>query len=148
MGVFDKSRCDCCVCPMQCVLEQVVGETLSSLGTFTNILTNVTIDEVTDFIAFTSEGRIPICQITFIRLVPTIQLKLKPIRKNNGECACCEDPTTNLLNTLKGKSIAVTPLTPLGFTLTGPVFDVGEGIVNLNNLFYISTCSIIRISPA
>ncbi|MDP5273248.1 hypothetical protein [Chengkuizengella axinellae] len=147
MGVFNKSKCDCSVCPMQCVLKQLIGETLSSLGTFTNILINVTIDDVTDFIVITSEGRIPICQITFMRLEPTKQLKLKPIRKSKGECACCEDSTTNLLNTFKGKNIAVTTLPPVGFTLTGPVFDVGKGIVNLNNLFYISTPSIIRISP-
>ncbi|NBI28252.1 hypothetical protein [Chengkuizengella marina] len=25
MGVFDESICDCCVCPMQCVLEQLIG---------------------------------------------------------------------------------------------------------------------------
>ncbi|NDI35049.1 hypothetical protein [Chengkuizengella sediminis] len=145
MGFFDDSICDCCVYPMQCVLEQLVGETLSSLGTFINILSDVTIDEVTDFIAFTSEGRIPICQITFIRLIPTEQLKLKPIRKSKGGCACCEDPTTNLLSSFKGKDVTVIPLPPEGFILTGTVFDVGEGIVNLNNLFYISTCAITRV---
>ncbi|NBI28224.1 hypothetical protein [Chengkuizengella marina] len=147
MGVFNRTICDCCVCPMQCVLEQLVGETLSSIGTFINILSDVTIDEVTDFIAFTSEGRIPICQITFIRLVPIKQLKLKPIRKSKGECACCEDPITNLLSSFKGKNVTVIPLTPEGFILSGTVIDVGEGIVNLNNLFYTSTCAITKVTP-
>ena len=26
MGHFDETICNCCVCPMQCVLEQLVGE--------------------------------------------------------------------------------------------------------------------------
>ncbi|MDP5275056.1 hypothetical protein [Chengkuizengella axinellae] len=25
MGVFDKTICDCCVCPMQCVMQQLVN---------------------------------------------------------------------------------------------------------------------------
>ncbi|MDP5274466.1 hypothetical protein [Chengkuizengella axinellae] len=65
MGVFDESKCDCCVCPMQCVIEQLVGlGDVIGIATPTFVISNVTINKVKDFIVFTDIGDIPICQIS------------------------------------------------------------------------------------
>ncbi|MDP5275096.1 hypothetical protein [Chengkuizengella axinellae] len=54
MGVFDESICDCCVCPMQCVLEQMVN--IGEVGILTQTFAEeeVIINQVKDFIAFTN----------------------------------------------------------------------------------------------
>ncbi|NDI33592.1 hypothetical protein [Chengkuizengella sediminis] len=89
MGVFDKSFCDCCVCPMQCVLEQLVGVEFL----FASILTptsnqGVTINDVNDFIVFTSQGDYPICNVVAVQVVsfpgPEPSIKLKSIKKKCG----------------------------------------------------------------
>ncbi|NDI35451.1 hypothetical protein [Chengkuizengella sediminis] len=56
MGNFDKSICDCCVCPMQCVLEQLEGQQISRVDTPVGSQNNVLLNSVEDFIAFTDEG--------------------------------------------------------------------------------------------
>ncbi|MDP5273242.1 hypothetical protein [Chengkuizengella axinellae] len=64
MGVFDESKCDCCVCPMQCVLEQLVGEEVGILTpTFVG---GTTLNQVEDFIAFTDLGGFQICKINTV----------------------------------------------------------------------------------
>ncbi|NDI33610.1 hypothetical protein [Chengkuizengella sediminis] len=149
MGVFDESKCDCCICPMQCVLEQLIDETLSIVTLSDGNLVEVTINEVKDFLLFTSKGTFPICQITvlFIEENASKLPKLKPIRKSTGECACCEDPITNLLNnTFKGQVVDI-KVRPNNNIINAPVFEVGEGIVNINNRIYISTCAITTVTP-
>ncbi|NBI28338.1 hypothetical protein [Chengkuizengella marina] len=145
MGVFDESKCNCCVCPMQCILEQLKGETVDISTTTIEFLTNVIINEVKEFVLFSSEGIIPISQITSVSILPPIQVKLKPIRISKGECSCCEDPITMLLSTLIGKVVDIR-IQP-NITVFGTVFEVGQGIVNVENDAYVSTCSIIKVTP-
>ncbi|MFS1511916.1 hypothetical protein VQL36_05695 [Chengkuizengella sp. SCS-71B] len=93
MGTFDKSICDCCVCPIQCILEQLVGIDDVGIVTPTFFDDGVIIEQVKDFIAFTNVGDFPICQIFLVSTFdPNIPVNIKPIRKSKGECACCEEP--------------------------------------------------------
>ncbi|MDP5274463.1 hypothetical protein [Chengkuizengella axinellae] len=152
MGVFDESKCDCCVCPMQCVLEQMVniGEVGIASTTFND---SFTINQVKDFIAFTDQGEIPISQITAAAtLDPTIPVSLKPIKKSKGECACCEDPITNVAKLLIGQFIDIEFIFP-GDAAVIEIIDVGEGIIvgtppqSSIETDFISSCAITRINP-
>ncbi|MFS1512534.1 hypothetical protein VQL36_08875 [Chengkuizengella sp. SCS-71B] len=155
MGVFDESKCDCCVCPMQCVLEQLVG--IPGLVILTPISTfdSVTINKVKDFIAYTNIGQLPICNITFVSISNVgnpLDIK-QPIKKSKGECACCEDPMTNLVNSMKGQLVNISFLSE-GFNFTETILEVGEGIVvcrfisSAGDIDVFSTCAITRILPA
>ncbi|MDP5273238.1 hypothetical protein [Chengkuizengella axinellae] len=59
MGVFDESICDCCVCPMQCVLDKLIGEQVFVRSLLGPPL-STTINDVRDFLLFTTNGVIPI----------------------------------------------------------------------------------------
>ncbi|NDI33606.1 hypothetical protein [Chengkuizengella sediminis] len=159
MGVFDKSICDCCVCPMQCVLEQLVGVEGLEIDTPVNNIPT-TISGVNDFIVSTTDGDIPVCQITHVEImnptdtiITTALSALKPIRKNSkGECACCEDPMTNLLKFEIGNTFEVEFIGP-DVPFTNEILGVGEGILvgveNGISLFFdiYSTCTITRVIP-
>ncbi|NDI34552.1 hypothetical protein [Chengkuizengella sediminis] len=147
MGVFDKSICDCCVCPMQCVFEQFIEENV-------NILTNlndtflIEIREVKNFIVSGIDLmtgniiHIPICNIVAFAAILTILPDLKPIQPNTkGECVCCEDPITNLANSLIGKLVRITDTDVT-------ILKVGEGIVigqEDSSIFIFSSCAIDAI---
>ncbi|NDI36349.1 hypothetical protein [Chengkuizengella sediminis] len=143
MGVFDKPKCDCCVCPMQCALEQLVESQtqinviVTTRGAITIFLGTFTLTEVKDFIATTSlEIDIAICQIITVgfQTLPT-DFKLKPVRKDVvGECACCEDPMTNLLKSKIGQQISIPSGGGPSGIISAGVKDVGEGIVLLENI--------------
>ncbi|MDP5275085.1 hypothetical protein [Chengkuizengella axinellae] len=133
---------------MQCVLEKLVGEQVlvrSLLG----LPLDTTIIDVRDFLLFTTNGVIPICNVPGVEYFnPSIDIKLKDLRKSSGECACCEDPLANFLKTKIGQFISLeyiqsTPLT--GGTITG----VGEGILLLDESPTIwgaySLCNITRV---
>ncbi|NBI28346.1 hypothetical protein [Chengkuizengella marina] len=127
MSIFDDTKCDCCVCSMQCVLEQLVGEEVIILIPTSNPV-NLVINDVNDFIVFTSQGNYPICNIVAVFIpMPRGNLKLKPIKKNVGVCSCCKAPMTNVLKLLKGRDVFVETL---GFVpnVLGTVTDIGEGI--------------------
>ncbi|NDI35633.1 hypothetical protein [Chengkuizengella sediminis] len=150
MSIFGDTKCDCCVCPMQCVLEQLVGEEVSILIQTTNPVSQV-INEVNDFIVFTSQGNYPICNVVAVFVpMPSRNLRLKPIKKNVGECSCCEAPMTNVLKLLKGKDVFVETLGIVP-NILGTVTDVGEGIAVVtgsgtsNFPTVISTCAITRV---
>ncbi|NBI27810.1 hypothetical protein [Chengkuizengella marina] len=150
MDVFDEFKCNCCVCPMQCVLEQLVG--VGDVNIITPTANNsVIINQVKDFIAFTSNGNIPICQITATQfsqnLVPD-GIKLKPIKKSKGECACCENPITNLANSMIGEMVEIEFISPFPFPFVDKIIDVGKGIVVgrfFNDIDIFSSCAITRI---
>ncbi|NBI28335.1 hypothetical protein [Chengkuizengella marina] len=152
MGAFDKSICDCCVCPMQCVLEQLVG--VGDVNIITPTANNlVIINQVKDLIAFTSNGNIPICHITATqfsqKLVPD-GIKLKPIKKSKGECDCCEEPITNLANSMIGEMVEIEFISPFPFPFVDEIINVGEGIVVgrfFNETDIFSSCAITRIIP-
>ncbi|NDI33601.1 hypothetical protein [Chengkuizengella sediminis] len=168
MGHFDRSICNCCVCPMQCALKQLadaqteITVIVTTLGAIlpTAPAVSFTLTEVKDFIVTTSEGiDIAICQIITVGFLtlPT-DFKLKPIRKDVvGECVCCEDPMTNLLVDKIGTNISIPSGGGPSGILSAGVKAVGEGIVLLENIdmgtgsvtpFSItSTCLLDAIGP-
>ncbi|MFS1511371.1 hypothetical protein VQL36_02890 [Chengkuizengella sp. SCS-71B] len=157
MGHFAKSICDCCVCPMKCILMQLMEQQITVdflRTTFGQINISFTIDRIEDFIVFTDQGNIAICQIVALGFNMEADIKLKPIRKNFvGECACCEDPMTNLLNSMKGQKISI----PSSTITEATIADVGEGIVLLKDLLtnigvgfdlgIASTCALDIVAP-
>ncbi|MFS1511365.1 hypothetical protein VQL36_02860 [Chengkuizengella sp. SCS-71B] len=153
MGHFNETICDCCVCPMQCALEQLVGQDIDAIIVpIENNFSSATLIEVKDFIAFTSVGEIPICQIAALNIGTSFtDIKLKPIKKSTGDCKCCEDPMTNLLNSMKGQ---FAQFESIGFSLSPPgrVLDVGEGITTvcfMGGFFSLaSNCFLTRVIPS
>ncbi|MFS1511360.1 hypothetical protein VQL36_02835 [Chengkuizengella sp. SCS-71B] len=161
MGVFDKNLCDCCVCPMQCVLEQLVGvgSEIQNVAIIFNFA-GATIDDITDvnnFNLFTirsGSGRrfiIPICQVIGVELFNSqpinLNINLKPVRKDSkGECSCCEDPATDVLKRMIGERVNVRFSNA---SRTGTIMNVGEGIVILSDdpliQTILSTCNIQAI---
>ncbi|MDP5273233.1 hypothetical protein [Chengkuizengella axinellae] len=158
MGVFDESKCNCCVCPMQCVLEQLVGEEPDFILTPNSIIQNPIITNVSEFIVSTSNvGSIPVSQVTRIAapnlesIITRVLSALKPIMKSKGECACCEVPMTNLLMPETGNNIGIESIGPSGGLVTITLLDIGKGIVvgpdTFGSQFNIfSTCAITRVS--
>ncbi|MDP5275766.1 hypothetical protein [Chengkuizengella axinellae] len=159
MGHFDETICDCCVCPMQCVLDQL-RNTENPVVIFTTTLGNfdLTITEVNDFIVSgTGAGggtvrNFPICNVSGVSNIPlSRQVKLKPNRTSvKGECSCCEDPTNQLLRTLSREQLF--NLRFLVGTAIGFISDIGEGIVMIQSQdgtmkTAVSICSLNRIGP-
>ncbi|NDI34685.1 hypothetical protein [Chengkuizengella sediminis] len=155
MGFFNDSICTCCVCPMQCVLKQLIGQVVDIANDDERF--NIQIEEVENFIVsgINSDGRRihnPICQINSVQLSGIVPLNLKPIRKSTkGECVCCEDPITDVANLLKGQEVTIETS---NLTFDGVISDVGEGIVNMlgvdpdsgaTNTVVISSCFIEAI---
>ncbi|MFS1511340.1 hypothetical protein VQL36_02710 [Chengkuizengella sp. SCS-71B] len=157
MGVFDEDICDCCVCPMQCVLKELVG-VFVGIDTPIGSTIDTTITDVENFIVSTSDaGDIPVCQITHVEsenftntIIARVLSALKPIRKSKGECACCEDPMTNLLKFEIGNNFNIEFISPEG-PFPDRILGVGEGIVvgidGVTFLDIYSTCAITKIIP-
>ncbi|MDP5273220.1 hypothetical protein [Chengkuizengella axinellae] len=156
MSIFDDNKCECCVCPMLNVLNQLIGQNVNIITPVAVSLTSNLI-EVKDSIAFTTRGNFPACNIIgvsyFTENLPN-EINLRPsVRKNVGVCACCEDPNTNLLNSLIGQSIIPEIPSPVNFTPQF-VIEVGNGTVKLGRPatstfeIILSTCTIVRITLA
>ncbi|MFS1512552.1 hypothetical protein VQL36_08965 [Chengkuizengella sp. SCS-71B] len=160
MGQFDRTICDCCVCPMQCVIKQLVGQTDVLISTPVSQEANVTINSVENFIADTDAGIYSICNVTAVSSATLgTSTTLKPVRQDKkGACSCCENPATNELNKLVNQNVAIEFITQVPgnvfqIPLEGTILKVGEGIVILNpacgqnvgNPIAISTCQITRI---
>ncbi|MDP5275655.1 hypothetical protein [Chengkuizengella axinellae] len=164
MGVFDESKCECCVCPMQRVLKKIMEQTdqTVSIITTTNRSDDVTITDIKDFILFGTqsfEGGViidvyfPICNVSAVEFSPSLQLQLTPSKDNlKGECTCCEDPANKLLNRLsRSEMFSISYLD--GLLNQATIVEVGEGIVIIfdafsGNLQAISICQINEIGPA
>ncbi|MDP5276356.1 hypothetical protein [Chengkuizengella axinellae] len=118
----------------------------SSSNRHYNRCVNSDLINVDNFIAFTSAGNIPICQFTgVIPFNTTIPINmLKQIKRNKGECACCEDTMTNLLISLKGQRVTIVFLDA---EITETITETGEGIVILDNRIAVSTCAIVSVTP-
>jgi len=154
--------CDCCVFPLQSVLQQLVGQTVI-LGTVADapnvppLFFLFTITEVNDFLVTVTDGvttfEVNISDVTgvgFLPPGPTINL-LSPV--NSGcECNCRERPIRQLLDTLIGSTVNLLAVngsiaadfiveqTGLGIVLgTLPISP--ETIVR----FAISTCKITAV---
>ncbi|MDP5275764.1 hypothetical protein [Chengkuizengella axinellae] len=153
MGAFDQSICDCCVCPMQCVLDQLekVGDpvTISTIRGGTDI---VTITNVEDFIltgelANQDEIYFPICNVSAVEFNPESKIDLKPSVKNTGVCSCCEDPANKFITAFDKNQIV--NINFLDGSVSGFVVDVGEGIVVMqggNGASFFSAISICKIN--
>ncbi|NDI33624.1 hypothetical protein [Chengkuizengella sediminis] len=156
MGHFDESICDCCVCPMQCVLEQLVGEEVAILiSSLPEADLDGTLIAVNNFIATLDlEGnniQIAVNDICAVGVEGIFDFKLKPIRKSVGECSCTEDPITNVAKSMIGESKGIAVCNIL---TTGVIIDVGEGIVIMSiegmgsaNTAAFSSCKIGAITP-
>ncbi|MFS1512548.1 hypothetical protein VQL36_08945 [Chengkuizengella sp. SCS-71B] len=166
MGHFDETICDCCICPMQCVMKQLVDRGPIIISTPVSQELNL-ITSVENFIAETLDGEIPaffaVCNVTAVgSSAIDSNTDLKPVRKDvKGECNCCEDPATNQLVSLGiGTEVEVEFITQTNgdefqIPLTGNILSIGEGIVILDNVIdsegdpipnlAISTCKITRI---
>ncbi|NBI31211.1 hypothetical protein [Chengkuizengella marina] len=166
MGAFHRTTCDCCVCPMQCVMKQLEDRGPIIISTTVSQEFNL-IKSVENFIADTLDGEIPeffpVCKVTAVGSnALDITTDLKPLRRDiKGKCNCCEDPTTNELVSLGiGTEVSVefvtqTPGDRFRVPLTGNILSFGEGIVILDNVsdgegdelpnFAISTCQITNI---
>jgi len=158
------SLCDCCVSPMQSVLQQLVGQTviLATIADAPNVpplffLFNIV--EVNDFlVTVTGPAGTFVVNISdvigvgFLPPGPTINL-LPPV--NSGcECDCRERPIRQLLDTLIGSTVDI--LVSNGSTAANfNVEQTGLGIV-LGTLligmdpdtivrFAISTCKITAV---
>ena len=154
--------CDCCVSPLQSVLQQLVGQTviLATIADAPNVpplFFLFTIIKVNDFLVTVTDGVTTyvvnisdVIGVGFLPPGPTINL-LPPV--NSGcECDCRERPIRQLLNTLIGSTVNL--LVSNGSTATDfNVEQTGLGIV-LGTLpispdtivrFAISTCKITAV---
>ncbi|NDI36208.1 hypothetical protein [Chengkuizengella sediminis] len=158
MGHFDESICDCCVCPMQCVLEQLVGRENVGILTLTtdNSGTLLSVDNLIACLEsdqFGTEGdifKIPIHNICAVDILALIDFKLKPIRKSTGECSCTEEPTTNLAQSMIGELVQIVAGQFETFSDETRIIKVGEGIVVTSdgqNTSAVSSCKAERFGP-
>ncbi|NDI35785.1 hypothetical protein [Chengkuizengella sediminis] len=152
MGQFDRTICDCCVCPMQCVMQQLVGQTDVQIITPVSNEFNITILSVDNFIADTSAGFYAICNVTAVRSDTLgIDTTLKPVRLDvKGECSCCEDPATNEFIKLINQEVGIEFISFGSGISQGTVLNVGEGIVISDDgggggSIAISTCQVTKI---
>ncbi|MDP5275996.1 hypothetical protein [Chengkuizengella axinellae] len=165
MGHFDKTICDCCVCPMQCVLEQLVGEEVDirTISLESDIVgTLMAVDSFIATLDLNNSGElayISVSEVCYVEVLVPFTIKLKDIRKDKGECSCIEDPVTNLAKSMIGemKEIIVcnSQQTVGDEGQNGRIVNVGEGIVLLfiesakkgDKLSAISSCKIEIIAP-
>lgn len=157
------SLCDCCVFPLQSVLQQLVGRTVI-LGTIADapneppLFFLFTIIEVNDFLVTVKRGATTfvvnisdVIGVGFLPPGPTINL-LPPVN-SGGECNCRERPIRQLLDTLMGSTVNL--LVSNGSTAANfKVEQTGLGIVlgtfpaippDTIFRFAISTCKITAV---
>ncbi|NBI31218.1 hypothetical protein [Chengkuizengella marina] len=157
MGHFNENFCDCCVCPMQCVLEQLVDKDINLLiSSFPEADLDGTLISVNKFISTIQDSngdifRLTVSDICAAGIEEEFNFKLNPIRKSKGECSCIEDPITKLAQSMIGESTSVVLCNSL---LTGKIINVGDGIVVMSvvdmgtlNTFVFSSCKIGGFGP-
>ncbi|EON70652.1 bcla protein [Lysinibacillus sphaericus OT4b.31] len=156
------SLCDCCVFPLQSVLQQLVGQTVI-LGTIADapnvppLFFLFTIIDVNDFLVTVTDGtttyEVNISDVTGVGfLLPGPTINLMPPVDSGCECDCRERPIRKLLNTLIGSTVNL--LASNGSIAADfNVEQIGLGIV-LGTLpispdtivrFAISTCKIVAV---
>jgi len=116
-GEAEGCLCDCCVTPMQNVLQQLIGETVIILTVADTpntepSLSMVTPTSVNDFLAFVTDGvtnsvvtTADVIATGFIPPGPRIIL-IPPI-DSGCECDCRERPLRVLFNTLIGARVSI-----------------------------------------
>ncbi|MEH7440428.1 hypothetical protein V7182_23555, partial [Neobacillus drentensis] len=154
------TECDCCVAPMTEVFELIslagievdVGTTSQTSNGGIN---NVTIDCVFNGFFLANGGSIaaPMCQIVGVQgdgLVG-ITLPVGPTGVDRtGECECCEQPTREILEMIRGLSATADFFTDGFFDniQDATILDIQEGLVKIttgNETFILSTCHIAKL---
>ena len=109
------SVCDCCITPLQSVLQQLVGQTviLATVADAANVqplFFLLTITKVNDFLVTVTDGVTTfvvnisdVIGVGFLSPGPTINL-LPPV-DSGCECDCRERPIRQLLDTLIGSTV-------------------------------------------
>lgn len=157
--------CDCCVSPLQSVLQQLVGQTviLATIADAPNappLFFLFTITNVDDFLVTVTDGATTyvvnisdVIGVGFLPPGPTINL-LPPV-DSRCECDCRERPIRQLLNTLIGSTVNLlvsNGSTAANFNVeqTGLGIVLGTLLINDGTLvrFAISTCKITAVGQA
>lgn len=149
----NSSLCDCCTIPMRNIIRQLGGQTIL-VKTFGNSIFEPLLPQpiLNDFLAVFQSGQIlSIYQVLYLSVDEAViqDLVLEPIRKDDGECSCCEDPITRYFSQNIG-SIFIFVLIN-GESTIGEVLRVGEGIIIIENnegaTVIISACSMDSFRP-
>ncbi|MBE7096656.1 exosporium leader peptide-containing protein [Bacillus cereus] len=162
-GATEGCLCDCCVLPMQNILQQLVGETVI-LGTIADapnvppLFFLFTITSVNNFLVTVTDGTTPfvvnISDVTGVGFLPPgPSITLLPPVDSGCECDCRERPIRELLDTLIGTTVnllASTGSTAAGFNVeqTGLGIVLGTLPINPTTIvrFAISTCKITAVN--
>jgi hypothetical protein len=142
------------------IFEQLAIEGIQvSVGTTSQTsnggINNVTIDCVIDGFFLADNGHIaaPMCQIVGVQgdgLVG-ITLPVGPTGVDRtGECECCEQPTRQILEMIRGLTATADFFTDGFFDniQNATILDIQEGLVKItrdNQTFILSTCHIAKI---
>ncbi|ASF38921.1 hypothetical protein CEH05_07260 [Halobacillus halophilus] len=146
--------CDCCVDPMQYVLEQLIGRVvrIGTTDTSSGTYPSATILDVNDYIITIRQGAntiaLPICLVVGVQNAQVQNvLLLPPPLSNEGECDCCERPLRELFD-----GITTADVDALGQAFNNlsntQILETGEGIVKLrdNNAFIaLSLCKVASV---
>ena len=149
-----SSICDCCVEPMQYVLEQLIGRVvrIGTTDTSSGTYPSATILAVNDYIVTIRQGAntiaLPICLVVGVQNAQVRNvLLLPPPLSSEGKCDCCERPLRDFFNGIT--TADVDALGPAFNNLTNTqILETGEGIVKLqdNNAFIaLSLCKVASI---
>ncbi|HDR6524180.1 TPA: bclA protein, partial [Bacillus thuringiensis] len=162
-GETEGCLCDCCVLPMQNVLQQLIGETVL-LGTIADapnvppLFFLFTITSVSDFLVTVTDGTtsfvVNISDVTGVGFLPPgPSITLLPPVDLGCECDCRERPIRELLDTLIGSTVnllANTGSTAADFNVeqTGLGIVLGTLPISPNTIvrFAISTCKITAVN--
>lgn len=155
------SLCDCCVSPLQSVLQQLVGQevilaTIADAPNTPPLFFLFTIIEVNDFLVTVTDGTTTyevnisdVIGVGFLPPGPTINL-LPPV--NFGcECDCRERPIRQLLDTLIGSTVNLlvsNGSTAIDFNVEQTGLGIVLGTLLINDTivrFAISTCKITAV---
>ncbi|OTW73302.1 hypothetical protein BK727_08100 [Bacillus thuringiensis serovar roskildiensis] len=162
-GATEGCLCDCCVLPMQNVLQQLIGETVL-LGTIADapnappFFFLFTITSVNDFLVTVTDGFtsfvVNISDVTGVGFLPPgPSITLLPPVDLGCECDCRERPIREFLDTLIGSTVnllASTGSTAVDFNVeqTGLGIVLGTLPINPTTIvrFAISTCKITAVN--
>jgi len=156
------SICDCCVTPLQSVLEQLEGQTviLATIADAPNVpplFFLYTIVEVNDFLVTVTDGATTfvvnisdVIGVGFLPPGPTINL-LPPV-DSECDCDCRERPIRQVLDTLIGSTVnllASNGSTAVGFNVEQTGLGIVLGTLPINDdtivKFALSTCKIVAV---
>jgi len=160
------SICDCCVSPLQNVLEQLVGETVT-LATVadppnvTPFMFLVVIDAVNDYLITVIDETtnittvVNIADVTGVGFLPGPEIQLEPPVDFPGECNCIERPLRELFNTLidstvdvrfnQGTVLSNISIERIGLGIVFGELDIGGGtIVKIA----MSLCKITQVNSS